>query len=490
LIRINAARPDRAESPVGIQRDLNEGIMPFARRGRIMAAFERLRLGALALALAAGASPALAVPSFAVQTGQPCQACHVGGFGPQLTPFGRAFKIRGYTMRANSFNVPLSAMAMASYINTAKGQTPPPRDFASNDNLAIDQISLFIAGGLGSHLGAFIQTTYDGIARAFHWDNLDVRAVTDVQVRGADVVLGASLNNAPTVQDAWNTTPAWGFPYSTSALAPSPSASPLLNGALAQTSLGLTGYAWINSEFYLEAGGYGSPGATSLTRLGADPTSPGSIRGIAPYARLAFQHDLRGGTFEAGLFGMRADIYPGLDRSLGLSDGYADVGLDGSYIRNVRGGADTVTVDGRYVHERQTLRYTCAQAALDPGAAGLACPGHVGLDDMRLSASYYWRNRIGATVALFDTTGSTSAYLYNYLGGQRLARPDSRGVTLQLDATPFGGGASPLGPRVNLRVGMQYTAYAAFNGAASNYDGAGAKASDNNSFRIFTWLAF
>ena len=39
--------------------------------------------------------PAEAVPSFASQTGQPCTACHVGAFGPQLTPFGRAFKIGG-----------------------------------------------------------------------------------------------------------------------------------------------------------------------------------------------------------------------------------------------------------------------------------------------------------------------------------------------------------------------------------------------------------
>jgi len=45
------------------------------------------------------------VPAFAAQTGLACQACHVGGFGPQLTPFGRQFKINGYTQRTASFNV-------------------------------------------------------------------------------------------------------------------------------------------------------------------------------------------------------------------------------------------------------------------------------------------------------------------------------------------------------------------------------------------------
>src|SRR5215471_18955947 len=58
--------------------------------------------------------PAEAVPAFAEQTGQPCKACHVGGFGPELTPFGREFKLGGYTLRAHA-SIPLSAMAIASF---------------------------------------------------------------------------------------------------------------------------------------------------------------------------------------------------------------------------------------------------------------------------------------------------------------------------------------------------------------------------------------
>ena len=56
--------------------------------------------------------------------------------------------------------------------------------------------------------------------------------------------------------------------------------------------------------------------------------------------------------------------------------------------------------------------------------------------------------------------------------------------------TPFGGEGSPLGPRFNLRVGVQYTIYASFDGARRNYDGAGANASDHNTLRIFTWFAY
>ena len=57
-------------------------------------------------------------------------------------------------------------------------------------------------------------------------------------------------------------------------------------------------------------------------------------------------------------------------------------------------------------------------------------------------------------------------------------RPDSTGVLLQLDATPWGDGKSPFGERFNTRVGVQYTAYTRFNGARDNWDGAGSDAGD------------
>ena len=42
------------------------------------------------------AGQANAVPSFARQTGQECIACHVSF--PELTPYGRYFKLTGYTI--------------------------------------------------------------------------------------------------------------------------------------------------------------------------------------------------------------------------------------------------------------------------------------------------------------------------------------------------------------------------------------------------------
>jgi hypothetical protein len=468
-------------SASGNKRPLEGFVSHHHLRTRVPTGVHLRAAAATALAATVLAAPAAhAVPAFAVQTGQPCQACHVGGFGPQLTPYGRAFKLGGYTTRTVD-NLPFSAMAVASYLRTQKDQASPPADgYKRNDNAALDQVSVFVAGGLGSHLGAFVQTTYDGIGETWSWDNLDLRAVTKVTVGGADVLLGASVNNSPTVQDAWNTTPAWGFPYTGSALAPGPAASPLLAGGLAQNTLGLTGYAWINSELLVELGGYSSPSRRTLAHLGADPFAPGDIHGVAPYGRVAWQKTLAGGTLELGAMGMRAEIYPARDRSAATTDRYTDLGVDGSWFKALDNG-DVLTFNGRYLHERQSLDATCILAGEASGCANIR------LEDLRFDASYYWRNKIGLTLGAFDTFGSSNAFVY---AANRTLKPDSSGLMIQVDGTPFGGEGSPLGPRFNMRVGVQYTMYTSFDGASHDYDGAGAKAADNNTLRLFTWFAY
>ncbi len=75
---------------------------------------------------------AVALPIFARQTGQNCQACHAGGQFPELTAYGRLFKLTGYTMGQRS--LPLSAMAVVSdsrVFNTSKSDDPKA-DFQKN----------------------------------------------------------------------------------------------------------------------------------------------------------------------------------------------------------------------------------------------------------------------------------------------------------------------------------------------------------------------
>jgi hypothetical protein len=430
--------------------------------------------GSVSAALAASISGASALPAFAVQTGQTCTACHVGGFGPQLTPMGREFKLEGYTMRAGTeFTVPVSAMAVASFVHTMKDQAGPPAPhYAVNNNVSLDQANLFIAGGIGEHFGGFSQFTFDGVGRTFSWDNLDLRVTDRETLFGSDVLFGASFNNSPSVQDVWNTLPAWGFTYTSSKLAPSPAASPVLDGALAQAVTGVSAYSWWDMSFYVEAGLYWMPPHGFLRAVGVDAAGgPGILAGTAPYFRLAYQKDFGDQNFEAGAFAFFAGLYPGGDRTTGQSDHFSDFGLDASY--QFIGDNDNIyQVNARYMHEEQHLN---ASRAL-----GNATYAHDTLDEVKLDGSYYWHNELGGTLNLFNTWGSSDPLLY---ASNPTLKPDSQGVLFQIDATPFGTNPSFLGPRFNVRVGIQYTAYARFDGSTHN-------ASDNNTLRIFTWFAF
>ena len=407
--------------------------------------------------------------------------------GPQLTPFGREFKLGGYTLRLQK-SIPVSAMAVADYVHTRRAQEEPPTDDAkTNNNLSFDEGSVFLAGGIGSHLGGFAQVTYSGPDKAWAWDNLDLRAVNSGKIGGKDVVYGLTANNNPGIQDPWNTLPAWGYPYTDSDYAPAPDVAPLASGGLGQATLGLTGYAWIDSKFYLEAGGYSTPSRGTLKFVGADPDAPGKIHGFAPYGRAAFQTEVGGGTFEVGAFALKAALFPGRDRSSGTSDRYTDVGLDTSWVKPLKSG--TLTFNARYTHEKQSLDATCllgtADGSIDPGPLS-DCADNT-LNEVRADASYYWHNAIGVTVSPFSITGSSNPIIYSDF---RTSKPNSSGIEFQVDGTPFGNGNSPLGPRFNVRVGAQYTLYSRFNGARSNFDFSGRNARDNNTLRLFTWIAF
>jgi hypothetical protein len=424
---------------------------------------------------------ARAVPAFAEQTGQPCKACHVGGFGPELTPFGREFKLGGYTLRTHAA-IPLSAMAIASWTHTKKDQDPPPEHLSRNDNLVLDQASLFVAGGIGEHFGGFAQlVTYDGVGRAWSWDNIDLRAVTSTKAFGSDSILGLTLNNNPTVQDPWNTLPAWGFPFTDTAVSATPDAGELIDDPLAGNVIGLTGYAWLGHKFYIEGGAYSSPSSGTLNFVGMDPTDPGSLHGVAPYGRVAYQTEVGGGTFEIGGNVLRASIFPGRDRSSGFADRYTDWGLDSSYFKAL--GSDSITANVRFEHEKGNLRASCALELVGDGT-DLDCARYH-LNEWRAAVRYTWRDKVGFTVSPFSITGSQNFNLY---GGNGL--PDSNGVMGQIDYTPWGAGKSPLGPRFNARVGVQYTLYGKFNGRKHNFDDAGSNAADNNALRVFGWVAF
>ncbi len=440
------------------------------------------------VALFGFARTAEAVPSFAAQTGQPCTACHVGGFGPQLTPFGRAFKIGGFTQGGGEetlrSKIPFSAMVLSSFSNTAKAQPgAASTHFASNNNFAIDQVSIFFGHRVNDYVGALVQATYNGVNAAspdpasptFFLDNSDIRVTAPFDYGDSTIRVGISLNNNPTVQDPYHTTFAWGFPYVASPLNLTPGANPLLAGGLAGSTIGATAYAWWNNALYVEFGGYRAMEQGTAKFFGTFP-GMGTINGVAPYGRIAYEWNWNGQSAHVGLLGMAAAIQPNYVSGIG-SDKYSDLAADASY-QYIGDGTHTVTLQAIGLHESQSLSATAGQGGADTSKHGL--------DQLRFNASYYYMNTYGLTAGLVRTWGTSDATYY----GSRTGRPNSTGLLLEADWIPFGKDGSWGSPWANLRFGAQYTAFTEFNGAVNNYDGTGRNARDNNTIYLFTWLIF
>ncbi len=442
----------------------------------------RVALLLLAATSALLASSAHALPSFSRQTGAACADCHVGAFGPQLTPFGINFKLTGYTLTKGESNIPVSAMLQSSF----QSLKTPLSDGSQKATLLAQQASVFLAGGLTEHLGAFVQATGTAAAGNANTDKLgmdeaDIRYARTLALGEHSAIVGVSLNNNPTVSDALATVPAWRFPYIGPTLPPG-GATPMIDGGLGQQTLGLNVYTLVDSAWYAELGGYKALPRSFLEKThviaNGDPYTKAD--GISPYWRLAYMGDLGGGNFTAGVFGLNAHILS--DPASSATDKYRDLGLDASYQRQF-GDKHTLALNAAYLDEKQNL-----DASFANGAANNASNS---LHRFDLSASYYYDQTYGLTAGLFRIAGSADGGLYaanpdtGYAG-----TPDTNGYVLQADWTPFGKSDSWGAPWANLRMGLQYTGYTKFNGASSNYDGSGRNACDNNTLYAFVWSAF
>ncbi len=444
----------------------------------------------LGLTLSALCRPAKAVPSFAAQTGQPCAACHVGAFGPQLTPLGRAFKIGGYTQAGGEgllSQIPLSGFILNSFTHTNAPQPAPAApSFGRNNNAALDQVSLFFAGRLTDYAGAFVQGTYDGVQHVFTLDATDVRLTTVLDLGDADLRIGMSVNNGPTVQDPYNSTFAWIFPFAASKLAPVPAAQPLLAGGLIGNSVGTTVYAWYDRSLYVEGGLYDTYGPSALKLTGAN-LGPGATNNPALYARVAYEWNWAGQSAHVGALMLYANLNPAtgertVDDTFGR-DSYSDFAADAGY-QFLGDGSNIVTLDGIFTHETQNLKAST-------GLQASSGPGHH-LDQVRLNMAYFYQQTYGVSFGWQNTWGDPNPALFAPapLSGSANGKPDSNSFVIEADWVPFGKADSWGRPLANLKLGVQYTIYTRFNGGSKNYDGFGHDAADNNTLFVFAWLAF
>ena len=425
---------------------------------------------------------ASAVPSFATQTGLPCAQCHVMAFGPQLTEYGRQFKLNGYTFKKQDggLNIPLAATVIAGYSNVSKA-APTPSPYSDKENLALQDVSVYFAGGITEHLGAFVKATYDNIFRNAAWDTLDVRYARTVDLGGHSTVLGITVNNSPTAQDLWNSTPVWGFPYLVSELVPFPSTAPILDQALGSTVLGASAYSMIDSRWYVELGFYRGVSDKWLANLG-DPGASPHIVGAAPYARIAWHQQTGPHYLQIGVVGFSVKQQP-FQPTTSETNRTTDFGLDASYQFNI-GTPQAFDAHASWIHEKRYLDASFAVGASDSTSNSL--------DTFNMDVSYIMDQTWATTAAVFNTNGSTNHLMFSPgpVNGSASGAPTTGGYTARLEWIPFGKVGSFAGPWLNLRLGLQYTGYWRFNGGRSNYDGFGRSASDNNSVFLYTWLAF
>ncbi len=419
-----------------------------------------------------------AVPSFKRQTGMSCAACHTAF--PELTPFGRTFKLGGYTLSTSSkpyeSTPPIAAMVQASYTDAQGLNTGiAPFNNADNDKINLpQQASLFYGGRIYKKTGAFMQLTYDGVGNAINLDNTDLRFANDAVIGGKLFVYGLTVNNNPTVQDAWNTTPAWSFPYASSAVANTPAARALIDGGLAQQVGGAGVYGYWNHLLYGEASVYRTNRRGISRPLGAGTTTDTVVDGAVPYWRLVLQKLGKEHSISLGTYGLVADVFPAGNTG-GPTDRFTDTALDAQY--QFISEKHIVTLQSTWIHERQDWDASFAM--------GNTANSSDYLDTFRVNANYYYRanaGTVGGTVSYFTTTGSSDPVLYASapVSGSNNGSPDSSGFIFEVDYLPMD----------NVKASLQYIVYDKFNGGRSNYDGSGRDASDNNTLYFVLWLVF
>jgi len=444
-----------------------------------------MTLCAAGLAVVLSSEDSHAVPSFARQTGLSCNACHT--VWPELTPFGRVFKLDGYTFSTESpsgrWYPPIAGMLQLSYTSLDRNNgvlTDGVAPFDNSEESATDkfnlpqQASLFYGGKIIGHLGALAQLTYDGTANDVALDNTDIRYARTFMAGGEHLTLGATINNSPTVEDLWNSTPVWGYPFALSAVAPAPAAATLIDGTLGQQVGGIGAYASWGNFIYGAISVYSTTNSGIARPLGAG-TQPDTITdGAVPYGRLALYHQSGNHAFEIGSYGLKADVYPaGTDT--GPTDSFTDYAFDAQY--QFISNPHLFSLHATWIHEKQDWNASYG--------LGVTSNSSDTLKTLKINAGYHYTTGFGifgGYVGYFSTTGDTDPLLYSPdpVDGSRTGSPDSDGFILEADWI-F---------KDKYKVCLQYTLYNKFNGTETNYDGFGRDASDNNTLYLLIWLMF
>ena len=455
-----------------------------------------------------------AIPLFARQVQQNCVSCHVGGQYPELTPYGRYFKLTGYTQgtsqwRLDGESIPLAMSLQAgmnkmqnnknAWDNLTDPNTNQPIPLGSpidarNGKFAPDQTSLYTGGRLADNVGAFAQYSFawdqgDSKHGTFGADNFDLRYADHIVNSKMDLIYGLSLNNNPGVTDVFNSNPAWAYPFqysaSGSATAP-PNQTNLESGFGGGTTRGINVYFYLKKSYYGELGLYSkNPGWSKILTFSGSSNGTADLRGQNPYIRLAYTTEWGPSNFMVGALGMRSQIGDGMND--GQQTTFTDKGLDAQY--QYLTDPHVVSAQVRYLNEKIS----------DPSGLLYTNPNNT-MNSFYAKAMYVYRAKYGAGLAYWSEHGSPDSMAYNSDPSQIAGGYNSSGALISANANMVSASNSPntsvwipgifWQPLQNVRITLYKTFFTQFLGARNNYDGNGRNASANNSTYLYLWTAY
>jgi len=445
------------------------------------------------------------VASFTRQTGMDCSACHT--IFPELTPVGRNFKLNGFTASKHTdkpyeWPPPVAGGLRFSFTHLNKDMPAGSFDptFRANDNVGAPELVTAWYGGriYGEHLGALAQGSYNGLSNKFFWDVTDIRLVQKTELFNKNLVLGLTINNAPTASDVLNTTNVWGFPQGAptgGSTALTPKASPMIEGILIQQVGGIGAYFYWNNLLYMEGAAYRTARTGPTQFLGAGTVTTTPTQDVSPYWRMFLQHQWGRNSLAVGHYGLvtrvlspklfaidvNGNLIPNLVDTRGPIDRFTDIAFDAQY--QFIGKKHLLTAQTTYIHEDQRLNNTFSLGGSTTSANWL--------DKYKINVNYYYRTSdwgtLGGTVAYVNLWGRGDPLLYPVgLGtGSRVHKPNSDYWIFEFDYVPWW-------KQFVSKLTIQYTVYSHFNGSRSLYDGEAVdtfpypqrKASQNNSLYL------
>ena len=451
-----------------------------------------------------------ALPTFSRQTEQPCSVCHLNV--GELTPTGRKFKLMGYTQ--GKYVLPLSATVTGSVtkINNTSSSADPSVYLAKNNQPIPEEANLYLAGKYWENIGGYLKWTSSfanttplyatsgvqtgtKVGQDIFLDTSEIRMTNESKLGLHNLAWGFSLNNSPSAQDLWSTTPAFGFPYRTSSLQNAwgigqfgPTS--LIDGGLTSQVIGLSAYTMIDDSLYLELADYvrGQPGTPVLATSGPANT----IRtGNNPYWRLAWNKTQGDNSYMLGTFGMNSHLARDPLVAGSSSGTYLDRGFDAQFQHIT--STHSLSAQATLINENVNWGLRSVGISHDNPTSNLVT--------FKSKVTYDYLRKYGLSVFEFSSKGTTDNYYWTFNADQGVVtgacnQPTSQLVYCSANGSPNTSGSGfelYYNPIPYIHIVFQQTFYQTFLGGGNfidNTTGSTRNANDNNLSYFYILLTY